>query len=69
MDAQNESKSYLEDKALEGQAQGIDFVTLGMFIIGKAIFAKKLDDLPSIHCSLPAVTCLYTSTVDRRRGL
>jgi hypothetical protein len=36
MDPQNEDKTVENEN--EGQAQGIDFVTLGMFIIGKEHF-------------------------------
>jgi hypothetical protein len=40
MDTPSEPKSISDDKACENEdmTQGIDFVTLGMFIIGKKPF-------------------------------
>jgi hypothetical protein len=66
MDRKNKPKTDLDDKAVEidDQTQGIDFVTLGMFIIGKTLHrsALAIHDCPSSVFTLPCPSITLEST-------
>jgi hypothetical protein len=61
MDTQDDPQKDLQDELVPLPPEGIDFVTLGMFIIGKALSTCVADLLEISGCSTAAalrLTCI-----------